>query len=99
MATFQELIQSEKPVLVDFFAEWCAPCKMMAPELQNLVKNIGDKATVVKIDIDKNEKASQAFKIKSVPTLMIFHKGEIKWRQSGYLNAAQLENALKPFIS
>jgi thioredoxin 1 len=99
MATFQELIQSEKPVLVDFFAEWCAPCKMMAPELKNLVKSIGDKATVVKIDIDKNEQVSRAFKIKSVPTLMIFQKGEIKWRQTGYLNATQLENALKPFMS
>ncbi|GAB4337156.1 MAG: thioredoxin [Flammeovirgaceae bacterium] len=99
MSSFQELIQSDKPVLVDFFAEWCAPCKMMAPELKTLVNNIGDKAKVVKIDIDKNEQASRVFKIKSVPTLMIFQKGELKWRQSGYLNATQLENALKPFMS
>ncbi|MCS6833635.1 MAG: thioredoxin [Flammeovirgaceae bacterium] len=99
MATFQELIQSEKPVLVDFFAEWCGPCQMMTPELKNLVARVGDKATVIKVDVDKNQQVSQALNIRGVPTLMIFQKGEIKWRRSGFMTADQLETALKPFMT
>jgi thioredoxin 1 len=96
--TFSELIQSEKPVLVDFSAEWCGPCKMLAPILKEVKDKIGDTAKIVKIDIDANQAIAEQLQIKSVPTMIIYQKGEIKWRQSGLLSAVQLENVLKEFI-
>ncbi len=98
MANFQEIIASEKPVLVDFSAEWCGPCQMMPPILQQLKSNMGDKVTIIKIDIDKNPSAASAYKIQSVPTLMIFQRGETKWRQSGVVQANQLQQVLNQFI-
>ncbi len=97
MANFKEIIQSEEPVLVDFFAEWCGPCKMMKPVLEELAKKMEGKARIIKIDIDKNPKAAAQYKIQGVPTLMIFQKGQIKWRQSGYQNTQQLSNAIQKF--
>ena len=98
MGKFQEIINSEKPVLIDFFATWCGPCKMMHPVLEELATKVGDKATIIKIDIDKNQDLSNAYNVRSVPTLMIFKNGELKWRESGARPVAELEQALNQFM-
>jgi thioredoxin 1 len=92
---FTDIINSGKTVLVDFFAEWCGPCKMMQPILQELNGMVGEDVRIIKIDVDKNPMASSTFQIRGVPTLMIFKNGEVKWRQSGVLSAQQLHQVIQ----
>ncbi|HEV3223216.1 MAG TPA: thioredoxin [Puia sp.] len=89
--TFSEILKGEKPVLVDFSAEWCGPCKMMPPILKELKQLTGESLTILTLDIDKNPKVAASYNIQSVPTLILFMKGEIKWRQSGVIPAKQLK--------
>lgn|SRR5690606_14984668 len=93
--TFQDIIKQDKPVLVDFFAEWCGPCKMQAPILDELKGRVGENATIIKIDVDKNPQIASELAIRGVPTLVIFCNGRVKWRQSGIFSADELERLIK----
>lgn len=97
--SFKDIISSNTPVLVDFFAEWCGPCKMMAPVLKQLREKTGDKLRIIKIDVDKNPSAAQSFQIQGVPTLILFQNGNILWRQSGAMGLSQLEAVVNRFIA
>ena len=98
MDKFTEIINSEQPTLVDFFATWCGPCKMMHPVLEQLKEELGDKIRILKLDVDKNEALSQPYRIQSVPTLMLFKKGEVAWRQSGAMRINDLRATLDPML-
>ena len=90
METFNNVISEDRLVLVDFFATWCQPCKMMHPVLEQLKKTVGDKVRIIKVDVDKYGQTAAQYAIQSVPTLMLFRKGQILWRQSGMMSKADL---------
>ena len=96
--SFQNEVEGSGTVLVDFWAPWCGPCKMMAPELQRFAQNNTGKLRVVKIDIDKNEQTARQFNIQGVPTLILFKEGKVLWRQSGAMNAQQISAAVNPHL-
>ena len=98
MNKFQDIIAGDTPVLVDFFAEWCGPCKMIKPVLEELKKKMGNKIIILKIDIDKNISLSSEYRIQSVPTLVLWKQGEIIWRQSVALSLNELEQVLSSYI-
>lgn len=94
MEKFNAIINSGKPVLVDFFAEWCGPCKVMAPILSEVKQQLGDATTIIKIDVDKNPNAAAMYQIRSVPTLMLFKNGKVVWKQSGVVQKSDLVNLI-----
>jgi thioredoxin 1 len=95
--SFSDVINSEKPVLVDFSAEWCGPCKMMGPILKQLKDSVGDDATIIKIDVDNNRTLANDYNISGVPTLILFRKGKVMWRQSGVVAANHLKNIIAQY--
>lgn len=98
METFSELIKSDKPVLVDFYADWCGPCKAMNPVIQEVARAMQGKARVIKVDIDKSVQAATAYQVQAVPTFIIFKKGNIVWRHSGMIDKISLMNVLNQTV-
>jgi thioredoxin 1 len=98
MSDFNEIINSDKPTLVDFHAVWCGPCRMMEPIIEDTKSTLGDKATVLKVDIDKNRDAAIKYGVRSVPTLILFKNGEPVWRQSGVLSKNALVEVISPML-
>lgn len=95
--TFDEIIRSSKPVLVDFFAEWCGPCKTMTPILKEVKAVVGDEAAIIKVDVDKSPKAASQYQVQGVPTFILFKNGKVVWRQSGVIPKNRLIEAIKNF--
>ena len=93
----EEVLQNPRPVLVDFFATWCGPCKMMHPILEDVKTKVGDSATLIKIDVEQAEELAMQYRIQAVPTLMIFKNGEMVWRGAGVQDAATLTATLQQF--
>ena len=96
-ANFKDIIQSEKPVLIDFFATWCGPCQYQAPILEEVASELGEGARILKIDVDRNQAVAAQYGVRSVPTLMIFKGGEVMWREAGVKEKEQLVTLLKSF--
>jgi len=98
MSSFKDIIKSDKPVLIDFSAEWCQPCRMMPPILKEVKNNLGDSIRILKIDVDKNPAIAQKYQIRSVPTLMVFKNGQVLFNQPGVVPANQLTEIVKQFV-
>lgn len=98
METFKDIINGDKPVLVDFYATWCGPCKVMTPIIDEIAADVKGEARILKIDIDKNQSVAASYQIQSVPTFIIFKKGEVVWRSSGAMDKTSLLQQLKYFI-
>jgi thioredoxin len=94
MSKFSQIINDNKPVLVDFYADWCQPCKVMAPELKQLKSEMGDSVKIIKVDVDRNPQLSAAYNIRSIPTLMLFKEGMVKWSGAGVIRAPQLKQVI-----
>ena len=90
MSNFDTIIQSEKPVLIDFFATWCGPCKMLGPVLKEVKESLGDRVSIIKIDVDKNQQISSQYQVRGVPTMILFQNGKQLWRQSGVLSKEEI---------
>lgn len=97
-ASFNSIIRSENPVLVDFYADWCGPCKVLAPILGDVKNELGEKVRIVKIDVDKNERLASKFQVRGVPTLVLFKDGEQVWRQSGVLQKNELIQVIDKYL-
>lgn len=98
MSKFSELIHQDKPVLVDFFADWCGPCKMMSPILKEVKDALGDSVSIIKINVDKNQELSAKYQVKGVPTLILFKNGKQAWRQSGVVQKNDLISLLESHV-
>ena len=94
-SSFADLVNRDSPTFVDFSAEWCGPCKMMTPILEELKSKVGDRVHIIKIDIDKNPQAAAVYQVNSVPTLMLFKSGKVLWRQSGVVPTEQLKRIIE----
>ena len=99
MSTFQEIIKGEIPVLVDFYAKWCAPCERMNPILKNIKKQFGDELKIIKINIDNNQQVASKFQVRGIPTFILFKNNEVKWRQSGIIEERNFIETIKSKIN
>jgi thioredoxin 1 len=99
METFKDIINGDKPVLIDFYATWCGPCKAMSPIIDSIAAELNGEARILKVDIDKNQTVASLYQVQAVPTLMIFKKGELLWRQSGAMDKMSLLEQIKYFIN